>query len=71
MTTLEIWINASLKIMEDNVEILRECQTKGDIDLLIEQSISLKKHVDSFLDFLEKRRKFNGYRKTGEATHSR
>ncbi len=58
MTTLETWIDVSLKIMEDNVEILRAAQGKNDLDILVEQSKCLKKHVDSFLDFLEKRRKF-------------
>lgn len=57
MTTLQTWIDASLNIMEDNIGILRAAQARNDLDILIEQSKSMKKHVDSFLDFLEKRRK--------------
>lgn len=58
MTTLQVWVDASLNIMEENVGILRAAQARDDLDILIEQSKAMKKHVDSFLDFLEKRRKF-------------
>ena len=56
-TPLETWIDAALKIMEDNLVILRECQLKKENDLLTKQVRSLKKHVDSFLDFMERRKK--------------
>lgn len=57
MATLELWIDASLKIMEENLAILMAAQTRNDLDILIEQSKSMKKHVDSFIQFLEMRRK--------------
>jgi len=58
MTTIQTWIDASLKIMEDNVEIMREWFEKDEIDLIIEQSKALQKHLISFIDYLEKKRKF-------------
>lgn len=58
MTTIEKWIDASLKIMEENCSICREHFQKGNVNLLVEQSKALKKHVDSFIDFLERKSKF-------------
>ena len=57
MTTFETWIDASLTIMDENLGILRAAQIRNDIDILIEQSKAMKKHVDSFIDFLERKRK--------------
>ena len=57
MTTLETWIDASLTIMDENLGILRAAQTRNDIDILIQQSKAMKKHVDSFIDFLERKRR--------------
>jgi hypothetical protein len=60
MTTIQIWIDASLNIMEENVAIMREWFEKNEIDLIIAQSKTLQKHLVSFIDYLEKKRKFDG-----------
>jgi len=57
MTTLETWIDASLTIMDENLGILRAAQARGDLDILIQQTKAMKKHVDSFIAFLEMRKK--------------
>jgi hypothetical protein len=59
MTTLETWIRASLIIMKENLIICDELFEKGQIDLLWEQTKSFKKHLDSFIEFLERQKKFN------------
>ena len=56
MTTLETWIDASLTIMDENLGILRAAQSRNDIDILILQSKAMKNHVNSFIDFLERKR---------------
>ena len=58
MTTMETWLEASLDIMKNNFDLLSELKEEGDLDKLIIQGYSLKKNVDSFVDFLEKRKKF-------------
>ena len=58
MTTFEIWIDASLDIMKNNLDLLRELRKEENLDGLIIQGYSLKKNIDSFVDFLEKRKKF-------------
>lgn len=58
MTTLQTWIDASLDIMKNNLEILFELKEE-ETDKLIIQGYALKKNVDSFVDFLEKRKKFD------------
>jgi hypothetical protein len=57
MPTLSLWMEASLKVMEDNLSILRELHEKGQAELVIEQAKHFKKHVDSFLDFLQERKR--------------
>ena len=56
MTKLALWIDACLKVMKDNVAIIEECYQQNQMDLMIEQSKVFKKHIDSFIDFLEKKR---------------
>lgn len=56
MTTIEIWINAQISTLEENVKILREWQDKNSMDKLIIQLWAMKKHVDSTIDFLERKR---------------
>jgi hypothetical protein len=58
MTTFEIWIDAQLSTLEENVKILRECQGKNSNDKLIIQLWAMKKHIDSTIDFLERGRRF-------------
>ena len=56
MARLALWIDVSLRVMKDNIEIIEECYHKKQVDLMIQQSRTFKKHIDSFIDFLEKRR---------------
>ena len=58
MTTLQTWIDASIDIMKNNIAVLEELREGDYFDKLIIQSYCLKKNIDSFIDFLEKRRKF-------------
>jgi hypothetical protein len=55
MTTLNLWINASLNILQDHLYICKEI--KNDLDKLIIQAYALKKEVDSFVNFLERKKK--------------
>ncbi len=63
MTTLEKWIDFSITVMEENVAILKECQKAKKTDLLVIQAKTFKKHVDSFIDFLEREGKFGSGQK--------
>ncbi len=55
MTTLQIWIDASIKTMKENIEIMEELFKKNEIDLVIEQSKVLQKHLVSFIGYLERK----------------
>lgn len=55
MTKLSTWVEASLKIFEDNIKCLEECYKQKQFDLMILQTRALKEHTDSFLSLLEKR----------------
>lgn len=54
--TLELWINAQISTLQECTGILSEVKT--DVDKLIVQLWAIKKHVDSTIDFLERKRKF-------------
>jgi len=56
MATLAIWIDVSLKVMKENVEIIEEWYHKNQMDLMIKQAKVFRKHIDSFIDFMEKRK---------------
>ena len=58
VTTIQIWIDASIKTMKENIGIMEEWFQKNEIDLVIEQGKVLQKHLISFIDFMEKKRKF-------------
>jgi hypothetical protein len=58
MTTIQIWIDASIKTMKENISIMEEWFQKNEIDLVIEQSKVLQKHLISFIGYLEMKRKF-------------
>jgi hypothetical protein len=58
MTTIEMWIDAQLSTLEENVKILREWQEKNSVDKFIIQLWAMKKHVDSTIDFLERKKRF-------------
>ena len=58
MTTIETWIDAQISTLEENVKILREWQAESSIDKLIIQLWAMKKHVDSTLGFLERKKRF-------------
>ena len=57
MTTLEAWKDFSITVMEENIKILRELNLKNQNDLMIEQGKALKKHLDSFVEYLERVKK--------------
>jgi hypothetical protein len=54
--TLELWIDAQVVTLQECTGILSE--VKNDVDKLIVQLRAIKKHVDSTIDFLERKRKF-------------
>ncbi len=58
MITLEMWIDAQIATLEENVKILRELQDKNSLDRFIIQFWATKKHVDSSIDFLERKKRF-------------
>jgi hypothetical protein len=58
MITIETWIDAQISTLDENVKLLREFQEKNSIDRLIIQLWAMKKHVDSTLDFLERKKRF-------------
>ncbi|MDD1778543.1 MAG: hypothetical protein LUQ65_10280 [Candidatus Helarchaeota archaeon] len=58
MTTIEMWLDAQISTLDENVKILRECQDRNSMDRLIIQLWAMKKHVDSTLDFLERKKRF-------------
>lgn len=55
-TTLKTWINASLDILKGKLDACEEF--KEDMDKLTIQAYSLKKEAESFVAFLENKRKF-------------
>lgn len=57
MTTLEIYVRANIDTMQENIELLKELG--NDVDRLVIQGYVLKKHLDSFIGYLEQRRKFD------------
>lgn len=58
MKTFEMWIDAQICTLEENVKILREWQEKNSNDKLIIQLWAMKKHIDSTIDFLERKKRF-------------
>ena len=56
--TFKIWIEASLDIIKNKLNLLYELKEEGDLDKLIIQGYVLKKEIDAFVDFIEKRKKF-------------
>lgn len=56
MTDIYAWIDAQVEICKGNVDALEE--NKMNIDKLIIQLWCLKKHTDSMLDFLERKKRF-------------
>jgi hypothetical protein len=60
MITIELWIDAQICTIENCVGILRECEKEKSIDKIIIQLWAMKKHIDSTLEFLERKRKFHG-----------
>ena len=54
MAKLIVWVTASLKIIWENINILEECYEKQEYGLMANQLQALKKHVDSFIELLER-----------------
>ncbi len=55
---LHIWVEVSLEGMKKNFRACVTAWTHDDYDLLIENAKRLKKGMDSFIDYLERVRKF-------------
>ncbi len=58
MTTLELYIKAHYDIMENHLNICREQENIEKLDNAIIQAIIMKKQVESLIDYLQKRKKF-------------
>jgi hypothetical protein len=56
MTTFEIWIDAQIQTLKENTRIIDEY--RDNMDKLIIQLWAMKKHIDSTIDFLERRKRF-------------
>ena len=56
MTTLETWVNFCTDILVDNLKLCAIYSKKGEHELLLGQMRAMKKHVDSYIDFLERQR---------------
>ncbi len=57
MTTLAIWIDMSLKQIHKQVDSCVDLSNLNEIDLMIEQAKKLKLGVDSFIGYVERRKK--------------
>jgi len=58
MTTLTAWIDMSLKQIHKQVDTCVDLSNLNEIDLMIEQANKLKLAVDSFIGYVERKRKF-------------
>jgi hypothetical protein len=56
MTTLARWIDASVDTIKNSVSCLEEI--KADQDKVKIQLLALRRHVDSTLEFLDRKEKF-------------
>ncbi len=57
MTTLADWIDLSLKQIHKQVDTCVDLFNLNEIDLMLEESKRLKMAVDSFIGYVERRRK--------------
>ena len=55
---LDIWIDTSLRCMREKFRTCATCWVHGEFDLMIENAKDLKKELNSFIDYLERKRKF-------------
>ena len=55
---LHIWIDMSFRTMREKFRTCVTCWTKNEYDLLIDNAKDLRKNLDSFIDYLERKRKF-------------
>ena len=58
METLAIWIDMSLKQIHKQVENCVDLSNLNEMDLMIEEAKKLKLAVDSFIGYVERKRKF-------------
>jgi hypothetical protein len=56
MVDLNKWIKYSLQVLSDQIDICSEHLEKGNIDLIVEQGKVVRRNLDCFLDFVQKRR---------------
>ena len=57
MTTIETSIDASLDILQENVDIMSDWWGRKDIDMVLLQAISCKTYLGSFINFLQRQKK--------------
>ena len=58
MKTLAIWIDMSLKQIHKQVEACVDLSNLNEMDSMIEEAKKLKLAVDSFIGYVERKRKF-------------
>lgn len=58
MTTLAIWIDMSLKQIHKQVDTCVDLSNLNEMNLMIEEAKKLKMAVDSFIGYVERKRKF-------------
>ena len=58
MKTLASWIDMSLKQIHKQVDTCVDLSNLNEMDLMIEEAKKLKLAVDSFIGYVERKRKF-------------
>jgi len=56
--TLDIWVDTSFRCMREKFRTCVTCWVNKDLDLLIEHAKDLEKNLKSFIDYLDRERKF-------------
>jgi hypothetical protein len=56
--TLDLWVDSCFRAMREKFRVCVTCWTKNEYDLLIENAKDLRKNLDSFIDYLGRRKKF-------------
>jgi len=54
---LRIWIDMSFRTMREKFRVCVTCWTEDEYDLLIDHAKDLRKNLDSFIGYLERKRK--------------
>jgi hypothetical protein len=56
--TLDIWVDMSFRCMREKFRTCVTCWMNNEYDLLIDNAKNLRKNLDSFIGYLENKRKF-------------